>query len=224
MGFGDDFCWVEMHFVPPLRRCCFLVCLYLGCATYFLRSCWETSRVGREKHPKFQTWPETQQNYMAKDSGSPTKVGLLSLWSLPPKIHLSQFWMVFTACIYIIYIRSLHKLVSGKLVFLWYRLYPSCITWWYHQNEMMDFMISSWYDQKLLLEGVLPCGLTPRFIRGACPKGGIPNFPYDFEGFPDLCLFSWWFFVDSTMGLITIFHHYLENIFGVLFQPPNKQI
>ena len=104
MGFGDDFCWVEMHFVPPLRRCCFLVCLYLGCATYFLRSCWETSRVGREKHPKFQTWPETQQNYMAKDSGSPTKVGLLSLWSLPPKIHLSQFWMVFTACIYIIYI------------------------------------------------------------------------------------------------------------------------
>ena len=38
-----------------------------------------------------------------------------------------------------------------------------------------------------------------------------------------LDLFRWWFFTDSTMGFITMFHHHLGILF-YFFQPPNKQI
>ena len=34
-------------------------------------------------------------------------------------------------------------------------------------------------------------------------------------------LFSWWFFMDSSMVFITIFHHHLGNIFIFCFQRPN---
>ena len=43
-------------------------------------------------------------------------------------------------------------------------------------------------------------GFAPHDSQGeTCPKRGgqIPNLPYDFQGFPDLCLFSWWGFTDS---------------------------
>lgn len=173
MGFGDDFLLgVEMHFVPPLRRCCFLVCLFFGVCNRFSQELLGDFKSGREKHPKFQAWNPTKLHgkrfrFSNKGEVNFIMVATPRIWLHPPKIHLSLFWMVF--------ICSLYKLVSGKLGVFWYRLYPSCITWWYHQNEIMDFMISSWDDQKLLLEGGgVTLRVNPIIHKGSMSKRGNP--------------------------------------------------